>query len=1006
MKKHLISRRHVGILFSLFLSVFLQITGVAQPVCNGAADLSCFANTEDPNSIRCVNGEVTIGSLTIGVNPILLPAAQAANTPQYVVVNGNIRFNNDYVFAPGSEIVFTQNSAFTVEPTKTLRIHGAYLHGCTHLWAGITVQANAGIIFTDNTLEDAIRGINVEGGSGVIGASRIAAYNNTFKKSFISIYLGTEFVSSLNPRKISLAKGGITNNVFDGDGALLPGDVTYPNPFSGIWMSRITPITIGATGTPINFLPNVFKNYKSASPSPSEINTVKAIAVVQSSVTIQNSRFENIGALNGAVITGYGIWTNTGLDGVHTVTISGLGKNDVPTFEEVSCPISAHTGSLTVKQVNSTDSYLGIYYYNSDTPPSFPPGNIRIEDCKFDNYRSKTGAIFVGEGDKLLLSSLRISNCEIRDNQDLVFPASSGGVFDEPEFRSGIRIFSSEPASLGLLNIRDNQFYSDNKGQSATFNIVGVRMVNITGGRIADNECYDYNGASAPNSNKFKGIWLDNCQGMEVVGNKIHGNAGAYNVASKRSDGISLYESGSCYLRCNDLDLVRNGIAFEGEGCDQSTLVQNKFNTHHNGLYLFADAIIGQQGVASPHENQWLSSAALLDGNYDFAGFDPQAPFDVIRVDLSKFFINDANQSSIYWASPRSIDGVADLDYWFTYDNGQFPPAPSLMACQAGSPGPGGPRLSKADQYILANGYPAYLGHPASTWEAGLRLYANLAQNPSLRTSGSPAETFYNHHSTGALGKLYVALESIRYFGKATEAINDVQEEMAELLNQVFVLDEQIMHAANETEEAQLLAQREVLMEQVTQKQDEYEQLTASHRATAQQQAATQLASLNATTANMVWEQNLKTVLQMQLGILSSGLPLTEAQQITLQAIADQCRYEGGYGVLLARKMLPGQVYEEENLCSERNDKAGKADGATITVFPNPAGDFITLSTGVQLSDGSAILMNTFGHAVRAYTWAGRETRLNVADVPCGAYFLHVHSQGLPVQVRKVLIVR
>jgi uncharacterized protein YoxC len=271
---------------------------------------------------------------------------------------------------------------------------------------------------------------------------------------------------------------------------------------------------------------------------------------------------------------------------------------------------------------------------------------------------------------------------------------------------------------------------------------------------------------------------------------------------------------------------------------------------------------------------------------------------------------------------------------------------------------------------------------------------------------GSPAASFYNNHNPGTLGKLYAGLESIRNFGQATEAINLVQEEMEELLDQVYLLHDQIVIAPSDTEEALLLVQYNSLLEDISQKQAEYNLLATNHQTASQQQAASQLADMNTTTAGNLWEQNLKMVLQIQLGMLSSGLPLTETQQITVQAIANQCRYEGGYGVLLARKMVVGQAYDDDILCSERSNVAAKLQKSDFSIFPNPANDFILLGAANQASAGSADLINAFGQVIHTYQWEGQETRLNIADVPNGAYFLNIRANGFASQVHQVVILR
>jgi hypothetical protein len=619
-----------------------------------------------------------------------LPENIAANTPQYVVVNGTLNFNRNYIFAPGSEIAFTQNSQFSIETKRILRVYNTYLHGCTQMWLGITVQPEASLVLTGSTIEDAIKGVLVTGGGNLQGFSRIAAYFNTFRKNLISIELG---LNGINRTKVGILKGGITANTFDGAGPLLPGTgVNTTMPYAGITVLRTTPLVIGSTGFASVFPLNNFVNFIGQVGGPS----TRAIEVQNSNVTIQNCRFEKIGRLN-TNISGFGVASFSD-NGTHSLVIKGLGQNSQPTFTEVSCPISTEMGSLNVSEVNATNTFVGIHYYNEITPAGSVPGSIRIDHSNFDAYRSKTGPIFIGELGKLSLSVLRITNCIIRDNfQTVSQPTFGATLIDEVESRSGIRIVSSIPASLGAFVIQNNEFYNDAKSGSSYYQTEGIHLVNIKYGLIQGNKCYDHNSsANAINSDQFRGIWLDNCNSVGLYNNIIQGSSDAYQISNRVTEGITFKESGACEVFCNEMDLLKNGISFEGEGCDQTTLSQNKFNTHYNGLYLSPDAIIGQQGAFGPHENKWLSGAALLDGNYDFIGFDPLDPDDVNRVGFSKFIINNTNQNSIYWATPRTIGGVGDVDYWFTDDDGQFPSAPSLSDCANGF-NSGGGRLSKAD---------------------------------------------------------------------------------------------------------------------------------------------------------------------------------------------------------------------------------------------------------------------------------------------------------------------
>lgn len=460
--RHLNScRRYTATRLGLFVFLRLQVVmlfvllsspAFAQPVCGGPVDFSCFSNIEDPNIVKCVNGVVNLTSL---INAgILLPAAQAQNTPQYVVVNGNIFINSNYKFAQGSEIVFTENSGITIETARTLLISGTYLHGCTHLWSGIVLEGSASIVISGSTLEDAVKGIWVKG--GVNHFARIAAFYNNFRKNFIAIELGS---GTFDPTKVGILKGGITANTFDGTGPLLSG-VGTTLPYAGIRVLRITPFVIGSSGFASVFPLNNFINFQG------EINAaakVRAIEVQNTNVTIQNCRFEKIGRLTTGFISGYGV-VSLSENGTHSLVFTGLGQNSDHTFTEVSCPIYTTMGSLRVSEVNSTNTFVGIFYYNTNTPATSMPGTIRIDHCSFDAYKSKTGPIFVGENGKLLLSVLRITNCVIRDNNQTVSQAAPAAtVIDEVEFRSGIRIVSSTPTALGNFVIQGNYFYNDFK---------------------------------------------------------------------------------------------------------------------------------------------------------------------------------------------------------------------------------------------------------------------------------------------------------------------------------------------------------------------------------------------------------------------------------------------------------------------------------------------------------------------------------------------------------------
>jgi|GEM_PF-1007448 len=967
----------------LISTIPLNLSG--QTTCGISNSCLTFSS---PANYKCINGNFTIEQLYTNNNPtgapILLPPGSAATTAQYVIVNGVITFNQDYIFASNSEIVFLQSAGLDVSAGKELSITESYLHGCSTLWAGINVRPGGRIRLEDNGIEDAFSAVTMEAGSSTT-PSGISAVDNRFKKNHIGIRLGNGAAVA----NINLLSGGISGNDFDG--SVDPPSITNPViPFVclyGIQLKRVSQITIGNESQGIN----VFTEYKKVNTS----NAFRAAGVYAelSNFTVVNSIFTEIGDPTDTEI-GYGIVINNDAVSTNTATIKGLGSGvlSVSTFQDTEGCISIDHGSIDVTNVKTSAIRTGVHYKSSFFGPT--PVNVRVDSCYFDQY--------TGNGIYLDWGFLPVNNLNINNNQFL----DVTGVFSPLSNvdRYGVLIDADLPTTIfNNSNITNNTFVNSDKDAQNTYKTGGLFLRNIQKAMISDNDVTD-NDSKSTTTKDYTGMRFENCRQLTVRENILTGSTLAY-AATKTSAGISVYESGTNLISCNDVNYLRTGIGFEGQNCDATDLVYNAIRNHRSGLRLSADAITGQQ---KNNRNEWYGTASL-EGNFAFVGFNSSSLNDLLFVEMSKFFIRNTDQTSISWANPRSIGGVSDNDYWFQSQAGlplEDYPCSVTTCCDD-------TELTKGDERVLQDSFPAYDGYTASTWEAGFRLYRHLNEETGLLSTNAAANTWHTAQSSGNLGKLYTAYRAVEnagpdatQLGQLTTAYNS----LSALLVQVAAKDAQIGQLTSTTGEAQLLAQRDSLMNLLISQQTAYNLLDSTvtvQRRTAAATAATTLATM--TPAN-THERYMKQVLDIQLNLLSTGNVPAEAQTDTLEMIAGQCRYFGGYGVVLARMMVGNAGYVDSTLCSSSARSIGDSDetnpAAGISVLPNPAQDHFVLRVGTAFTQGRLTLVNALGQIVRDENLMGIDTYVNSAGLPAGMYTLSIRIDQQPVQVKKVLISR
>ncbi|MBX2891718.1 MAG: right-handed parallel beta-helix repeat-containing protein [Saprospiraceae bacterium] len=487
---------------------------------------------------------------------------------------------------------------------------------------------------------------------------------------------------------------------------------------------------------------------------------------------------------------------------------------------------------------------------------------------------------------------------------------------------------------------------------------------------------------------EFKGIWLTGSPSNVLDKNDFVGNYGPMNITNSGGyayRGIHVDNSNSNKLSCNTSTNLNQGFFFNGPACDHTNFRSNTMTDNLEGLYLSPGSIIG---VQSEKMNTWPGSGAL-EAHFD--GMPEQG-----LMFMSQFRINTSNQNSPLWASPR-----VPANNWFV-PSGNEPPigVPLSETCfeEINEDPPG----SEANARAIAGTFEDYKGYPASGWEARLDAFAVLAAHPELRPENSPEAQFYNTHDTGNTGKLQRARDAwdnITVFTASFESSwNANQADIAAKLGEIRAQTQLMQEAETESEQQQIAQTLGTLQSELTTLQQTNQSLSEQYKSDVADRANQLAADLDNVNTTDVWEQNLKTVLVLSAEkLLSGNTEWTTTQYNSLKSIADQCRHEGGIGVVMARVAIEEFDYDDEAMCPGAGlPRSSDAARLGALVAPNPASDFCRL-TFEQPVNGSLRVYNFQGQVVRNVRFAEASYfELDTRNLSSGLYGIEVRTkQGL-----------
>ena len=902
---------------------------------------------------QCPGATYTVGSnagfSTFSAAKATFPGLETM-TGGSVIVDGSFLIDNAVFPNPahiwtlrGVDVLMTQGSSITIMSTSTLDAQdNTGIPTEFQLCLGNTVWEG---ISVSGTLK--LKNSKIENACSAVklfATAKTEISGNTFENNFYGI-------ETTGGAPVLLGEG-IAHNRFYYFGSSCTSFVTP----TAIRLNNNTSIRIGdlaQTGAPNEIL----------------FGYTFGVSATNANVDIMNTAFERVS--NGSVDVAIRL---RGTGGVYKAKIIGLGGTAtsptmVKSFNE---GISAQNYDVDVSNARfQNDASAAIRVNNSSLPSAFS-----VTNSYFGEFWSKGIQLSLS-----LFGQLSIKNSTFKDDQQ-----------NSSQYRACVQIGDCSMLSVNAKGtIEGNDFFEEPKTSSSVGYVHwATDILNTDAIRVEDNDYYQNNTTSNPDHG-YIAISVTSSDKNELVSNRIFGSGISSSTPPPQFgnidvyQGISVFASPNSLVSCNAVYNVDFGIAFSDNQCDPASILANEMADSNTDLYLARPTTVG---VQIKKDNKWPSSStkeALFDGSPTSA-----------ELLMSEFLVDDPITTSQFWPIP-----VIPAFGWFSptvYD-------PKQAACSDDGGGDG--KLSKAGQFIVAGTYEAYKGYPATIWDATMSAYRQFLDNPALLTDSAHYQHFFEQTGQTNAGKLQILWRALKNASNLPESLQSANQLRDEQIEAIRVLNQTLSETSNAEAQAVLIAL-------IGEKQDALEALIAENNALfaaykADDNAHTNalIAELNAIEATETWEQNLKTVLLSIANRRLSGEEEWSVEQSEqLRNIADQCRHEGGVGVVLARTLLHDSRHNDEADCPGYTAPRSKRELNMIhaKMMPNPTKGICQVSFD-KLVSGIFELNNALGQVVLSVTVDNsKNLTVDVAQLPDGMYFARLRTTEGHIPLQKLRV--
>ena len=474
------------------------------------------------------------------------------------------------------------------------------------------------------------------------------------------------------------------------------------------------------------------------------------------------------------------------------------------------------------------------------------------------------------------------------------------------------------------------------------------------------------------------GVLLEKLSDTDVEQNRIVGNGN--NIGLEIAASRNVFQ-GIGGVNCNCIENTSESFFLPDQGTNFE-IGTNEFNAYNSiGLHYGSDAMVGVQEDTG---NEWAHTAQ------DGAIFETT---NFLLIDDNAYLVSaNIATASEFWPGPNNT--FWDPNNWFdqpgvlgTADDCGFAtcstitPESVTQLTPLPPPPSGSEDVYDIESNILDGDYASAV-YAASTWLAGMYLYEKAQLYPSLQ-SDPDLYNLLNHSSYADLRDHAEVLYALSY---------------SSAFDNVSILNEAIITALeNGTAVSVIHTLNLERMDSVGTAQSTEIQLL--------QQLETDLSSISTTTT---YESNDKSALEAWITLAGEDEP-TESEINTLRTIAEQCRLDGGRGVILARGALDflEESYTIPTSCAQYRsvevEQEVKNSEDILQINPNPSGGRVYLKN----TGSNSIHCQIYGRTGQLYDELTIPTEETVRrELPEGLWFISVLENEKNVQTSKIVITK
>ncbi|MEZ5109201.1 MAG: T9SS type A sorting domain-containing protein [Bacteroidia bacterium] len=704
-----------------------------------------------------------------------------------------------------------------------------------------------------------------------------------------------------------------------------------------------------------------------------KLNT--GIVAKSSILTVKRSKFTNIG---------YDMFYTEPYRGTAMVSV-GMPTGDI------------HTGSLTVLPeaitYNTVDNcYRGIYVNKSALYADY----IHILNVTQGVYGTQT----------TLLQTSMVSNCTITTSGTGIFWVNNPLAKAMMAIGNNITVNASVmPPGLAKRMSRGAIYAGETtlfKPVVYTLNNNNIQLSNAFYG-IMNNAALNSKikenmiriSQSSGNAD-VTGIELNSSYNANVSCNTIKGDYAGGSAGNTYS--IYVTQSTRANISCNTADSTYRGIFFGGVS-PQTNLKGNEMSNQFNGLYLNNQAVIWPQ----PHRgNVWNGPFGSFGAvNMNFAGI-LGSPFYVDSllisvykptVNISNWFLIDSGSTYYCWQQPTMCNNAP----------------PALLSLDS-------------LEIMIANGTlesEEYVDETRAITEE--YLYRTLSEDSALWQEDSSYVTFMTENMGEPTEYLYNAEEYMR-------AAYSYDSVFVNLIDSAYSQTELFSDSINLIDEWQNInpdANADSMLQVWTYKIDFLNQTINNLKV--QQEASINDNLANAELKNdyvvnaELPEMNTAFMNEVEINYIERG---NDIQYLIdnfsdILAIAQQCPYAGGNAVIRARvwlSMINDSIdYNDNAICLQSGiyrianiDIKSDKTNDEIIIQPNPAGDYITVTTKSVSSENCKLeIINNLNQVVLAKQLAcNNQEKIDVSKINQGLYAVKIFLNNGLTKIQKLIIAR